>query len=182
MRDEAVARALSFTPGSAWAFVDAQTGRREIGRVEIDLWGRRVLQSSRARLYLEPYESGLVIVAFDGHQDSLLRNLLLALARVPFDQQGSLSWSDRVPRRLTMTWPTMIVDLVAVIAPGIADVGITYTSRRTERALIVTGAGEGLATTATISLGGDAHTVSVERQGRNTAIDIRPLPSGSEES
>ena len=84
-RDESLARLFSFPPGSSYALRAEPGGATEIARVEIDLLGTRYLQSSRGKLYFDTYENGLVLTGYTGAPGSLLRFLLLAAARVPFD-------------------------------------------------------------------------------------------------
>jgi urea transporter len=172
--DESLATALAFPPGSRWELTDAATGRRETAIVEIDLAGRRLLRSDAGRLYIEPYHSGLVVVAFSGRRDSLLGPLLPGLARVPFDQEATLSWSDRVPRRQLLAWPwTVLADIVAVVAPRLADFEVHYTSRRSEASLAVHGSGPGFTTQAVISLASTPHTVELSGKGRSIVVELR---------
>jgi murein DD-endopeptidase MepM/ murein hydrolase activator NlpD len=176
-RDESLAATLAFPPGSEWRLVETTTRREEIARVEIDLLGRRVLRSSAAQLYIDPYETGFVVVAFTGRRDSLLRYLLLGLARVPFDQEASLTWTDRVPRGLTLTGPwTIFGDLVSVVAPRLADFGVTYTSRRSEAGLAIEGAGAEFTTRAAISLTNEPHRVEVEQHGHRSTVEMSQQP------
>jgi murein DD-endopeptidase MepM/ murein hydrolase activator NlpD len=86
VRDEALAHALGFSPGSSWELREAASGRRERARVEVDLLGRRLLRTETAALVIDPYENGLVVLELQGDPRSLLRVVLLALSRVPFDQ------------------------------------------------------------------------------------------------
>ena len=161
LRDESVAKALAFPPGTTWRLRDERSDREEIARVEVDLWSRHVLHTDNASLYLEPYDTGVVVMAFEGEHGSLLRFIQLALARVPFDQEAQMSWTDRVPRRLLWTLPWSLLDLVGVVAPGVTDVEIRYTARRTERMLIIEGVAGSLHTHAEVSLAGDAHAFTV---------------------
>ena len=174
MRDEALAGALAFPPGSRWLLTDPATDRQEPARVDVDLWGRRALRSARGALYLESYENALVIVAFDGAQDSLLRYLLLAMARVPFDQEGTIEWTDRVPRRLLFAWPWAFLDLLTVVAPGLNDWDVQYASRRSEGALAIAGRSASFRTSALVSLSGHAHRVSVTRGSTERVVLIAP--------
>jgi murein DD-endopeptidase MepM/ murein hydrolase activator NlpD len=174
MRDEALAATLSFPPGSEWILTEPKAATREIARVEVDLWGRRVLRSDRGALYLESYENALVVVAFDGAHDSLLRYLLLAMARVPFDQDGAVRWVDRVPRRLLMSWPWGFLDLLAVVAPGLNDWEVRYAARRTEGTLTVEGTSDSFRSISTISLAGGAHTLTVTHGASERVITIAP--------
>jgi len=172
VRDEAVAGALAFAPGSRWWLHDKAAGREEEARVEVDLWGRRVLRSEKGALYLESYEDALVVVAFDGAPDSLLRFILLSMARVPFDQEREVHWTDRVPRHLLSAWPSVVLDLLAMIAPGLNDWDVNYLARRTEGTLAISGSAGAFRTTAVVSLGGGAHRITVERAGASRVITL----------
>ncbi len=181
VRDEAVADALAFVPGSRWWLRDDAVGRQEEARVEVDLWGRRVLRSEKGALYLESYESALVVVAFDGASDSLLRFMLLAMARVPFDQEREVHWTDRVPRHLLSAWPSVALDLLAMIAPGLNDWDVHYVARRTEGTLTIAGSAGAFRTMAVVSLGGGPHQLIVERAGATRVVTLAatsgPAPS-----
>jgi urea transporter/murein DD-endopeptidase MepM/ murein hydrolase activator NlpD len=179
-RDEAVARALAFPPGTALELVEEGGGRREVARLAIDLYGRHILRSDRARLFLEPYEAGFVVVELDGDPRSLLRYLLVALARVPFDQAPALTWREILPRRLLWpAWLRLLADLAAVIWPTLGDVEITYTSTRAAGRLEVSGAGGGWTTHASLALGGGSHRLAVDDGVGRTAIEVRPLEAAA---
>src|SRR5690606_32217872 len=90
LRDESLARTLAFVPGSRWELRHEQSGEAELAVVEVDLLGRRALVTDRARLFIEPYEAGFVVVDLVGNPRSLLRFVLMALARVPFDKAAEL--------------------------------------------------------------------------------------------
>ena len=182
VRDEAIASALAFPPASAWTLVEEGSGQREVARMELDLWSRRVLRSSLGRLYVEPYESGLVVVAFHGDRRSLLRYLLPALARVPFDQESGLTWRDRVPRRLLFPWPWSFADLAAVVTPRLTDYDVTYTARRTERAVVVEGTATRFSTRAVVSLAGEPHRIEITRRGRTTTVTLAPATASEQEA
>jgi hypothetical protein len=181
-RDDVLADALAFPPGSTWMLTEAATGRHEAARVEIDLLGRRRLRSPLAQLYLEPYETGLVIVAFHGRRDSLLRYASLAHARVPVDQESTHTGHQRVPRRLTLAWPwAFLDDLVTVVAPRLADFEIAYTSRRSERELVVEGTAARFTTRAVVSFANNPHRVEVEQDGHRTVVEIATHPGAATE-
>ncbi len=180
MRDEALATALAFVPGSRWMFADAAAGIRESAQVEVDLWGRRALRSSRGVLYLESYENALVVVAFDGDHDSLLRFLLLALARVPFDQEGAVRWDDRVPRRLLSAWPWAFLDLLTVVAPGFNDWAVTYRARRSEGTLTVEGEGDTFRSRAVVELSSGALELTVAHGPSEHRLTVTPLHDDTE--
>jgi hypothetical protein len=182
VRDEAIAAVLACPPGSSWCLTDVASGRTERARVDVDLLGRRMLASRTARLFVDPYDTGFVVVAMEGRRDSLLSAVLLALARVPFDHEATLAWKDRVPRRLVRGWPSFVVDLVTVLAPRLADFEMAYTSRRTERAVIVEGRGPGVTTRAVLSIDREPHRLEIQREGRPMVVELQTLPVGSEEA
>jgi hypothetical protein len=179
VRDEALARALGFAPGASYELLEATTGRRETARVEVDLLGRRRLRSTEASLVVDPYDSGLVILELLGDPRSLLRDVLLALARVPFDQASALAWRDALSHRLLLPrWLRPLVDLTAVIAPRLGDLTIAYALRRTAGQVEIEGVAEALRTRAVIDLGAGPHRIEVERRGVRSVIELRPVPAG----
>ena len=182
VRDEALAQALAFTPGSTWRLSQPETGREEVARVEVDLLGRRLLRSAVAQLYVESYDAALVVVACDGARDSLMRFVLLALARVPFDQEGQLAWSDRVPHGLGGSHGLDFTGLFAVIAPRLAADEMRYASRRTEAALVIVGTSAAFTTRATISLAGGAHVIEYANGERRTVLHLEPVAAVTAEA
>lgn len=181
MREEAVARALAFPVGSAWQFEDPASGRTEQAHVEVDMQSRFVLKSEEGQVMLEVYDSGMVMVAFEGRRTSLLRMLPLALARVPFDQEAELTWRDRVPRRMLSNRATMFTELLAVVLPGMTDVVIDYTARRTARAFEVAGTSPGVETRVVVSLDNAPHRMEVRRTGATVpdVVEFRLLPAAT---
>lgn len=171
VRDDAVAAALDFSPGSTWRLRDA-SGREEIARVTLDLWSRHVLATDEAALTLEPYDTGLVALAFEGPRTALLGWLLPALARVPFDQEPALRWEDRVPNRLRGTLPGWLTELAAVVAPGVADVAIVYTAHRTEGRVIIEGDAGAFRTRVEVSLAGAPHALQVTDRAGATRVAL----------
>ena len=175
MRDETIARALAFTPGTAFELTDGD-GNREVARVQIDLLGRRLLESERARLQMDPYDTGFVVVDFEGDPRSLLRFVLVALARVPFDKASELSWSDSLPRRLLLPgWLRTLADLVAVVLPRIGSARALYRYRRAAGELQVLGEHPDWSSQASLSLSGGSHRLTVRHKGRETVVEMRPL-------
>ncbi len=173
VRDEAIAGAMSLVPGSEWTLRRLDDGRHERARVELDLLGRHTLKSAIASLYFEPYESGIVLMGLEGRTESLLRLMMLALARMPFDQEAPLSWRDALPRSLFVPrWARAMFDLVAVVVPQVANVEIDYTSRRTEGRIEVEGRADRLSTRAVVDMDGGPHHFEVLLGGRRTAIEL----------
>lgn len=178
VRDEALARALAFPAGSEWIFEAPASGRTERAHVTVDMQSRFVLSSDEGRVIFEVYDAGLVTVAFEGRRTSLLRMMPLALARVPFDQESDLTWSDRVPRRMKSTWASPITELLAVVAPGLSDVVIDYSAHRTAQAFEVLGKANSYHTRVVVSLTNAPHRLEVRRaaEGEPEIIEFKPLP------
>lgn len=168
VRDDALAAALDFAPGTSWRLRGAD-GREEVARVALDLWSRHVLATEDAALTLEPYETGIVALGFEGPRGALLGWLLPAMARIPFDQEPVLTWEDRVPDRLRGTLPGWLRALAAVAAPGVADVPITFTARRGEGRVVIEGDAGSFRTRVEVSLDGGAHVITVT-DGRGATV------------
>ncbi|MEI7891976.1 MAG: urea transporter [Myxococcales bacterium] len=176
VRDEAVARSLAFLPGSR--YVLEASGRREEARVEVNLWGRRLLRSDQAMLFLDPYDAGLVLVDFHGSRRSLLRYVLLALARVPFDQAPSIEWRDSVARRLLL--PGILrpfADLAEVVLPEIGNLEVHYRAYREEGQLHVVGVAEQWKTHTVVLLGKGELTIEIEHKNHRDLIKVREVTS-----
>lgn len=176
LRDEAMARALTLTPGSVFDLVEEGTSRTERVEVKIDLLGRRSLESDKARLFLDPYDAALVFVDFRGNPRSLLSYLLVGLARLPFDQASSLTWRDSLPRRLLL--PSSIraaADLLAVVVPEFGSIEIEYRLERTEGKLRVLGKAKTWTTEATLSLGDGPHRIELTHGERKRVMEMRPV-------
>lgn len=181
LRDEALARALAFPPGTAWVFSSATGAERERAVVEVDLWGRHLLRSDLARLYFEPYDAGLVVTAFDGDAASLMRHMVLGLSRIVFDQEPTLSWSDALPRRLFLPrWLWAAADLAAAVAPRAADITIAYRTRRADGGFVVEGTAGRFSTRATIDLGQGPHRFELFRDHHHTTVELTRERGGSE--
>ena len=112
---------------------------------------------------------------------SLLRDLSLALARVPFDQDGHVTWTDRVPRRLLFSWSWIVVDLITVLAPGLNDREVKFVARRREGVLHVEGRSEGFRSEAILSLAGAPHVITVTRGSVEHRITLAPLDRSSDD-
>jgi len=129
---------------------------------------------------VDPYENGLVILELQGDPRSLLREVLLALARVPFDQAPALRWRERLSRRLLLPrWLRPLADLVAVVAPAIGAVDLAYGARREAGQLVVEGAAPGLSTRAVVDLGRGEHRNRDGTGGRAHGDRPAPLENGS---
>jgi len=179
LRDEATAKALTFAPGQRFELVEQGTGHTEHVEVKIDLLGRRSLESDRAKLFLDPYDAALVFVDYRGNPRSLLRYLLVGLARLPFDQAATLTWHDSLPRRLLLpSWMRAAADLLAVVVPELGAIGIEYRIERSEGKLRVHGKARTWSTEATLSLGDGPHRIELVHGERKSVMEMRPISSG----
>ena len=173
VRDEALARTLAFPAGMKVSLRELGSGHEERGEVEIDLYGRTMVKSDAGKLYLDPYESGLVVIDFEGSPRSPLRYLLQAMARVPFDQAQSLKWTDGLPLRMLLPgWLRPLADLVALVAPGFGTTPVDYVSRREEGSWHLEGRARGWRTHVELRLGGSTHRVEVEHAGRKRTFEL----------
>jgi hypothetical protein len=127
-------------------------------------------------LQVDPYDTGFVVVDFEGDPRSLLRFVLIALARVPFDKASELSWTDSLPRRLLWpTWLRTLADLVAVLLPRIGSAHARYRYQRAAGELRVLGEHPDWTSQATLSLNGGSHRLGVRHEGREHVVEMRPL-------
>jgi hypothetical protein len=176
MTDPGLARAVGFSPGAAFELEDETTGRVERAHVEIDLMGRRLLRSERAALTVDTYEGGFVVVDFTGDPASLLRDVVVALARVPFDRAAELTWEESVPRRLLVSgWLRAIADLLSVFAPEAGGVTMRYRERRDASRVVISGESPEWSTVAELSLGGGNHRLQLRHRGVERRVVIRPM-------
>jgi urea transporter len=181
IRDEAMARALAFKPGMVFELLEQRSGKRERVEVNVDLLGRRFLESKKAKLYLDPYDAALVFVDFEGDPRSFLRFLLLSMGRVPLDQAAPLTWNDMLPRRLLLPgWLRSLADLVAVVAPDFGGIPVDYRIEREEGRLQVIGKARQWSTRATLSLGATPHRFEIEHEGRKATVEMRLLGADKE--
>jgi murein DD-endopeptidase MepM/ murein hydrolase activator NlpD len=175
-RDDDLARAMSWPPGTRFELREGQSGRSELAKVEIDLHGTRTLRSSRGRLSFDAYENGLVLVDFGGKPDSLLRYLLLAWPRLPFDKAPVLKWSDTLSRRLFMPrWRRALADLAVVVLPEFGKLDVEYVMRREEGRIRLEGRAETWRAVSLVSLAGAGHTVEIEHAKKRTTITMKPV-------
>jgi murein DD-endopeptidase MepM/ murein hydrolase activator NlpD/urea transporter len=178
LRDESIARALAFAPGSEWKLRHEGTNQTEVAKVEVDLLGRRALESDRARLYIEPYDAGFVVVDFVGDSGSLLRFVAMALARVPFDKAPSLRWKDALSRRLFLRAPLRAVaDLVAMVAPTLGATSLLFSYERQGGRLVIRGDSDRWGTRAELSLTGGDHRLEVRHDGRREVVELQHVPA-----
>jgi urea transporter/murein DD-endopeptidase MepM/ murein hydrolase activator NlpD len=164
-RDDAVARALGWSPGSEFELSDPVSGASEEVRSEVDLLGRRSLVSQRGRLWFESYEGGLVLLDFQGYRASLLRLLLLALPRVPFERAPSLHWRERLPRRVFLpVWLRSITDILAVVGGDLGAVEVHCSASRRPGTLALEYAADRWVSRAELSLQGRAHAFELRTE------------------
>jgi urea transporter len=145
---------------------------------DIDLHGRFVLRSLQrgTRLYYEPARDLFTVFDTVGSKRSLLRWLQLALARVPFELDDNLEWSDFVPRRMLL--PSGLRPLFDLVSPLLANTGLEmrYSARWHKERLIVEGrsvksdgeAAPVLETRATLRSGRGLAEIEVQLGGRRT--------------
>jgi hypothetical protein len=139
-----------------------------------------MLRSERATLFIDPYDNGFVAVNFHGDPRSLLRLVLIALSRVPFDQARSLRWRDSLPGRLLLPgWLRPLADLVAVVAPDLGATEVSYRSVRNAGSLVVEGTSKKWTTKATLSLGRGDHRIELRHGSRTETVVLRRLEPGA---
>jgi len=173
-RDDAVARALGWSPGSELELADPVSGASEAVRSEVDLLGRTSLVSQRGRLWFDAYEGGLVLLDFEGDRASLLRRLRLALPRVPFDRAASLRWRERLPRRVFLpVWLRSITDLFAVVGADLGAVEVVCTASRRPGTLIIEYAADRWTSRAELSLQGRAHAFELRADRTVRQLTLR---------
>lgn len=182
VRDEALVRAIAFPPGARFELAEEDGKRRERVEVKVDLLGRRYFESDRARLYLDPYDAALVFVDFKGSPRSLLRHVLISMARVPLDQAPSLSWRDSLPRRLLLPgWVRTLADLVAVVAPHFGSIAVDYKTERVEGRVQVVGRAKRWTTRALLSTGSGPHRFEIDHGGRRKVVTMNRIENGKED-
>jgi murein DD-endopeptidase MepM/ murein hydrolase activator NlpD len=177
-RDDGVACAMGLAPGMVFELRERTGTRVERAEVEIDLWGTRWLRSPRGRLAFEIYDNGLVLLDCQISADSLLRQLVLAWARLPFDPSARLSWQDSLSRRwLLPRWSRLLADLLNVVAPGMGGLEVSYTLRRTEGTVEVEGRADDWLVRTVFSLSGSnaPRVLTLEHKGATTVIEIRQV-------
>jgi hypothetical protein len=175
-RDDSLARAMAWSPGMALELRDGSTGRAELAKVEVDLRGMRSLRSPTGRLVFDSYENGLVLLDYSGAADSLLRYLLLAWPRLPFDPSPRLGWTETLSRRLFLPrWLRALADLWIVAVPEFGKLDVVYEMTRETGAVRIVGRAERWQATSLLSLTGKEHTLEVEHGGRRTSIVVKKV-------
>jgi hypothetical protein len=173
---------MSWAPGTAFELAEPATGRIERARVEIDLHGTRTLRSDQGRLTFDAYDNGLVLADYSGNAESLLRYLLLAWARLPFDLSANLQWTDALSRRLFVpSWLRFLADLWVVVVPEFGKMDVEYSMRREEGRVLIEGKAETWQARSRLSLSGEAHTIEIEHNGIRTEITMKPVDATEEQ-
>jgi hypothetical protein len=122
-----------------------------------------------------------VLLDYSGESDSLLRYLLLAWARLPFDQSAILKWKDALSRRLFVRrWLRTLADLWVVVVPEFGKLDVEYVMRREEGRVRVEGRAETWRASSLLSLSGQAHTIEIEHAGARTVITMKPVEATGE--
>jgi urea transporter/murein DD-endopeptidase MepM/ murein hydrolase activator NlpD len=185
-RDDSLARALTFVPGTTYVLEANPGSRRELAEVEIDLRGRRYLRSPLGKLYFDAYDSALVLTGYAGSPSSLLRYLLLSSARVPFDSAAEIAWKDSLPRRLLLPGILRaLADLSSVVVPTIGRIDVDYRLRRDAGRATLFGTSARWSAETTIDLGSGQQTIAIDHRahrGARTTMTLRKLASDEKES
>ncbi|MBN2576838.1 MAG: urea transporter [Deltaproteobacteria bacterium] len=174
-RDDSVAQAAALTPGTKIELRERNGTRVELAKVEMDLLGTRWLSSPHGRVAFETYDNGLVLLDCHAGPDSLLRFLVLAWARLPFDQSAQLRWQDSLSRRwLLPRWSRLLADVLTVVAPVWGGLDVSYSLRRREGAVEVEGHAADWSCRTVLSLSGPhaSHMLFVEHHGKTHEIEI----------
>jgi murein DD-endopeptidase MepM/ murein hydrolase activator NlpD len=182
-RDDNLARALTFVPGTTYELRADPGHRREIAQVEIDLRGRRFLRSPLGKLYFDAYENALVLTGYTGALHSLLRFLLLSAARVPFDSAAEIGWTDSLPRRLLLPGILRsLADLSMVVVPDIGRIDVAYRLKRDTGRALLSGTSAHWSAETVVDLGSGGQTIAIDHQGAKTTMTLRKLATGEKES
>jgi urea transporter/murein DD-endopeptidase MepM/ murein hydrolase activator NlpD len=175
-RDDGLGRLMSWSPGTVFDLTHRETGRTERAKVDVNLAGSRALVSPLARLVFDSYDNGLVLLDYSGHTESLLRFLLLAWARLPFDPAPRITWSDTLSRRLFMSrWRRALADLWIVLAPEMGKLDVNYAMTRETGRLLVEGSAEAWTAKSVISLAGAEHTLTIQHGSSTSTIVMRKV-------
>ncbi|MEL6177953.1 MAG: urea transporter, partial [Myxococcota bacterium] len=181
-----LAQLFAFKPGAPLVFEDPKTGRRETLTATFDLANNRLLTSAEtgATLFWDQSPSMFVVYDVHGPQRSALHMIHAALARVPFEASGDLSWTDILPRRRTL--PLLTRPLLDLVAPFTSDQGLEmhYHARQEGLALTIEGRSKArygdaplLTTRAELTRG--KGLVAVEVTLRSTTRTLRRVAQGT---
>jgi murein DD-endopeptidase MepM/ murein hydrolase activator NlpD len=182
-REDTLARALTFVPGTTYVLQANPGSRKELAQVEIDLRGRRFLRSPLGKLYFDAYDSALVLTGFEGAPSSLLRFLLLSAARVPFDSAAEIAWTDSLPRRLLLPGILRaIADLSSVVVPDVGRIDVAYRLKRDTGRAVLCGTSAEWSAETVVDLGSGEQSIAIDHRGAKTTLIMRKLASGEKES
>jgi hypothetical protein len=187
-----VARSLQFPADRTLRFTIETDGgeRTETVRPEIDLYGRRTLRSEErdAILYFDRSDDIITLYDVVGDRRSILRIMLAALARVPFEVAESITWRDHLPRRLFSGPVTRL--MLDFIAPFVRRDGfeMTYRARRDGRDFIVEGESASeqrngtprLCTKATIRNGTGLHALELRLDGETLRATVEQVDESTQ--
>jgi urea transporter len=179
-RDEQLVGALGWSPGVELEISESARATSERIRSEVDLLGRRSLVSERGRLWFESYEGGLVLLDFQGQSDSLLRLLLLALPRVPFDRAASLVWNEQLPRRLFLpAWVRSITDILTILGVDLGADRVDCTTSRRPGTLVIESTAAHWKSRSEIALGGSSHVFELSVKDIARVLRLGPARSAA---
>jgi murein DD-endopeptidase MepM/ murein hydrolase activator NlpD/urea transporter len=182
-REDSLARALTFVPGTTYVLQANPGNRKELAQVEIDLRGRRFLRSPLGKLYFDAYDSALVLTGFEGAPSSLLRFLLLSAARVPFDSAAEIAWTDSLPRRLLLPGILRaIADLSSVVVPDVGRIDVAYRLKRDTGRAVLCGTSAEWSAETVVDLSSGEQSIAIDHRGAKTTMIMRKLASGGKES
>ena len=175
-RDDGLARSMSLTPGDVFDLTHKESERTERAKVDVNLAGERALVSPDARLVFDAYDNGLVFLDYSGSTESLLRFLLLAWARLPFDPSPRITWVDTLSRRLFMPrWRRAMADLWIVLVPEFGKLDVSYTSTREPGKVLVEGRAEAWTAKSVLSLSGGEHTITIHHGSTTSTIVMKKV-------
>lgn len=182
-RDDNLARALTFIPGTTYVLHGDPGDRTEQAQVEIDLQGRRYLRSPHGKLYFDAYDSALVLTGYAGSPSSLLRYLLLCSARVPFDCAAEIAWTDSLPRRLLLPGILRTVaDLASLVVPDLGRIDVNYRLKRDTGKAQLSGTSAQWSAETTIDLNSGEQAITIHHRGTKVTMTMRKLVPGEKAS
>lgn len=126
-----------FSPGTVFEL--HLNEKKEKIEVLVDLYGRKLMQSSRgATLTFELEDDRFVVIDVEGPHSGL-HILRAALSRVPFDDEPALEWRDHVP--FALVFGRVVSTLYEFVAPFVdrGGVEISYAMHRDGADVIVEG-------------------------------------------
>ncbi len=133
---ERVRELVAFPPGATWTWEVRTDGEvtRETWRVELDLLGRRHIESSTngvAQVYEDRHYTTVVSYR-RGRRRELLGLLALGCPRVPHTTE-SITWTDRLQPGPYMTWPRRVLHEIALPFTSLGEIRTTSRLRVTDQ-------------------------------------------------